>query len=361
MAPTAPPLSPEFNRDNRFAAGSISYAELWEEWKKAGLGFGEMRDEVVKRLDSCQQTQASYLDLSCLPFSQLPPIPGCVTQLNLSQNVLLYKNNTTLSASIKELDILHCKLEVLPFALPQGLSKLNVSFNMLIELEDIPANLETLIADNNFLTTLPASLPSLRLLSVKNNQLTCLPDLLENVISVFAENNLITSFPLMQNNLKIFNLAHNKIKKWPPDLSSNLEYLNIEHNFLKKMTLTKLENLLGLNISHNCLQQIKLNNCPNLCRFEARKNLLTKISHLPLKTAHMDIAFNQVKTFPTLHGKIIKVDARHNKIKSLPGDLKHLPSGTEIDVTKNPLSWKVRKVINKYLSDKAYSGPAIRL
>jgi hypothetical protein len=165
---------------------------------------------AVQRIQEAQASAATFLDLSSLGLSEVPPE---IANLSKLQILLLGGNQfTSFPTSIASLD---------------NLQNLDLSHNDLSSLSpeiDNLINLQQLHLSANELTSLPAeigTLSNLISLTLDYNQLSSLPPEignLSNLISLYLNNNQLSSLPPGFNNLSnlcTLDLAHNRFQALP--------------------------------------------------------------------------------------------------------------------------------------------------
>ncbi len=170
-----------------------------------------------------------YLSCSGNPFSQFPPLPNGLQHLEC-----IIMNWQDTSAPV-----------LLPSPLPTGLKYLNCAANRLSSLPPLPTSIETVIAYENMLTSLPLwpnSLkelniddnPTLRtisnfpasLLTIRcaNNGLSTLPNLPPFLQTLYCNHNNLTSLPSLPNSLQTLSCHTNRLS-YLPDLPAALQRL----------------------------------------------------------------------------------------------------------------------------------------
>ena len=165
-------LSPSFFY-NTTSDTYADYFSAWDKWEKQAPP-SEERDEAVSRLKECLINNSDKLRLDRLNLSSLPDnLPPQITELNVSYNQLtnlpelpvtlkkLYSAGNKLSElpvlppALESLQVQLNELENLP-ALPDSLLTMNISYNEIASLPSLPRDLKNLRATCNFLTELPA-------------------------------------------------------------------------------------------------------------------------------------------------------------------------------------------------------------
>jgi len=92
----------------------------------------------------------------------------------------------------------------------ENLYSLNVSYNLLLELPEVPDSLGVLICNNNFLTKLPLELPDrMTSLICFNNQITNIFELPLYLVNFQCGNNLLMRLPQLPRNLITFHCFNN--------------------------------------------------------------------------------------------------------------------------------------------------------
>ena len=202
-------------------------------------------------------------------LQELPELPEDLLALNCSYNNLQEIPDSIEKCSwMKRLNCSNNNLETLriPLSFVENfdnwkshgdeedvfLAHLNCSFNKLTKLpDDIPSGdrqimnklphcLETLICNNNLITSLPELLPmSVKHLNCSFNSLTSIPILINNPISpestmngllfFYCYDNEITQLPELPNDIKFLNCSNNKLTTLP-NLPNDLNFLNCQGN-----------------------------------------------------------------------------------------------------------------------------------
>lgn len=212
-------------------------------------------------------------------LQELPELPPGLLALNCSYNKLKEMPDSIEGCSwMKRLNCSNNNLETLkiPLSFVENfdnwksdgdeedvfLAHLNCSFNKLTELpNDIPTGdrqimnklphcLETLICNNNLITSLPELLPmSLKHLNCSFNSVTSIPILINNPISpestingllfFYCYDNEITALPELPNHIQFLHCNNNEITQLPK-LPNDIKSLNCSNN--KLTTLPNLPN-----------------------------------------------------------------------------------------------------------------------
>jgi len=162
-----------------------------------------------------------------LDFKRLTYLPNlsrftCLKSLNIC-----YNNLTSLPELPKSLEELYCRHNQLTFLpeLPESLIYLHCSDNQLTFLPELPKSIKYLNCAYNQLTFLPKLPENLRHIICYNNQLTFLPELPKINLRLNFENNIIyeivydLNIEIIKKNIKIINKFRKlhyfiKIKYW---------------------------------------------------------------------------------------------------------------------------------------------------
>ena len=125
--------------------------------------------EIVRQRITDWSDETQTLDLSGLDLTELPELPDKLTKLNCSYNQLV-EFNFPLPENLTYLNCSHNQLEELP-SLPETLTYLNCSHNNLLELPIIPLRCEYLLCSYNRLSVISGLPDSLRNLDFFGNHM----------------------------------------------------------------------------------------------------------------------------------------------------------------------------------------------
>ncbi|KAL1139217.1 hypothetical protein AAG570_009276 [Ranatra chinensis] len=198
--------------------------------------------------------------------------------------------------------------------------------------------LHNLVASHNRLTSLPESLASafnaLRHLDLSNNRLASLPDFLVQcpLTALVAVNNQIPNsglpktFAGWSSSLKMFNLAGNRLDRFPGQLA---ELISLKHLYLGSNTIeeipTTIDRIVGLRVL--CLGGNRLSDIPeSVGRLEDLEVLVLSdnlLESLPPTVANL-------KRLRTLQ-------LHKNRLRTLPTEIITLSCLSELSLRDNPL------------------------
>ena len=210
--------------------------------------------------------------------------------------------------------------------LPDTLISLNIGFNhlRLVEPLSLPNLTELRLSGNEIAEISPeCRFPNLIFLDLSLNQLVSLPPIsaiAPKLTTLIAYNNFLKESPVdLPSTLIKLDLRQNLISEWETDLST-------------------LESLSELDISHNLLKVLP-SLPPTLKRFNGNNNHFTNTSPLPLQ--HLTTLYlnnNDLTSFPDLSGsKVANLMLRNNQIASLDSTLISAHN-ISIDLTNNKIS-----------------------
>ncbi len=134
------------------------------------------------------------LNISYNNLTELPNLPNRLVTLRCNKNQL--SQLPRLPSTLESLSCFHNQLSVLP-DLPDGLTELICNHNQLSKLPKLPSTLEHLVCNHNQLSQLPRLPSTLKTLECNNNQLSQLPDLPNTLITLQYVNNPI--YDILQN------------------------------------------------------------------------------------------------------------------------------------------------------------------
>ncbi|NXE26892.1 PHLP2 phosphatase, partial [Ardeotis kori] len=244
--------------------------------------------------------RALYANNNCLTAVNIYPVPGQLTCLELSHNLLQCVPDWACEAK---------KLEVL-----------DVSYNLLVELP------------SRILSSL-----SLRKLMVGHNHLQSLPPLLEHIpLEVLdLQHNMLTKLPetlfVKALNLRYLNASANSLESLPSACTGEESLSMLQLLYLTNNNLT--DQCIPVLVGHPSLQILHLAN-NNLQTFPASK--LSKLEHLE----ELNLSGNKLKTIPTTvaNCKLLHTLIAHsNEINIFP-EILHLPRIQFVDLSCNELT-----------------------
>ncbi|NXX81061.1 OMGP protein, partial [Urocolius indicus] len=174
-------------------------------------------------------------------------------------------SNCTCSGNNRNVDCSGRNLTVLPHALQDNITYLNLSFNQFVDLDHQLTrftNLRTLDISNNWLKNVPAHLPkSLWELYAINNNIKVLQKLDTayqwNLKVLDVSRNMVERAVLINNtlsSLRFLNLSSNKLWTVPTNMPYNIETVDLSNNFLSQIlpgTLVRLHHLTSLYLHNN--------------------------------------------------------------------------------------------------------------
>lgn len=274
------------------------------------LGIADL--EGIQYFASLRQLFASNNQLSSLP------------QLSDSLNWLILNDNS---------------FTQLP-PLPSGVENLNVDRNQIVYLVSLPPNLDILRAEDNLMLQLPPLPQSLRYLDVERNSLTSLPTLPPGLLRIQARENQLTALPPLPSSLENIGIQFNQISGLP-DLPDSLEVLYAVANQL--YSLPMLPNKLKfLSIGFNNLTALPL--LPDSLELLAvGSNQITFLPPLPKQLQQLVVDSNQLACLPLLPDSLLFLNLEANPFTCLPNyvvamsqDLLNMPLCINNDPVNNP-------------------------
>ncbi len=249
----------------------------------------------------------NYLDISNNHFSDLfYRFPDSLTQLNVSGNQIA--NFSILGGRrIQTLYADGCQIERVS-NLPPNLTYLQMNYNNLSVLPDLPLSIEEFWVENNDIMYVSEliNLTNLRVFSLESNDLVLLPDLPPNLQNFNVANNNLTSLPNFPHRLKGAYFVNNQIAEWPV-LNDSLENVYASYNLLNEVP-RRLPNLYSLTIDFNieiaCIEYLP----PTLIHLNTRgtdiqclPNFVPPLNEYPLQTCDQTNNANNCAIISTIN------------------------------------------------------------
>lgn len=183
------------------------------------------------------------LERDVIDFSLLHKISKREAVENMLQNLPITTTSLYLGAAInmetipslkhltnlKNLDISFNLLKHLP-EMPEGLTWLMCTCNRLTSLEGIPSTVHTILADQNRIRSFSWRFPSLKNVCLIANRIKTVGALPPNLESCFIGYNHIQCFPDLPETLQVLSCGHNDLIELPSRLPASLQTLFCEFN-----------------------------------------------------------------------------------------------------------------------------------
>lgn len=194
--------------------------------------------------------------------------------------------NMKLPAYMKHVNLLDYHLTIWPSCLNtcQGIQHLNLSNN---QIKSIPHSLATL-------------LPNLRTLDLSYNRLSTVPELPQYITELFLNDNLITDLESLPSMCKKLSLANNALQSLPAELPPELLALDISNN----PDIEQLPEILPLFMETLVMARCRVNRLPeilplNLVTLLAEHNEIQSINVIwPLSIEQVNVQNNQITEIP---------------------------------------------------------------
>ncbi len=164
------------------------------------------------------------------------------------------------------------------FTFPPNIMELDISDNMLKELEDLPASLTVFIASNNCLSDLVPN-DALSICDVSHNYITEPPIFATELVELDISYNKIEDYYDLPDNLEIF-IAHNNNIRTMCTLPNKLKEINLAYNDLNDTEMEKMDLPNGLE---------KINLCNN--------SSISTIKGIPWSILEIDVRGTKIGQF----------------------------------------------------------------
>lgn len=256
--------------------------------------------EIDKILDESRRTRDEILDLSKYKIKRLPTQLkefDWIKTLHIKNCALIQLSN--LPKNLEYLDASNNSLsEFKKEDFPTSIREIELEKNIISEINDYPENITSLNLSDNELNSLPTNFPaSLITLLVGKNKLNKFSSITSQIIYLDISSNNIESIESLNNEIEALQCSKNKIyhiKKLPTNLKILIAYSN------KIRGVYSLpESIEELDISHNEISWIPTlpNNLKNCDLSNNRLRILN--CNLPEKLISMDLTMNTYLKLPT--------------------------------------------------------------
>ena len=213
------------------AANARAFKARLTDWKNAGPpAESTARKQAFKKIskaytndapDLCLTTHASQPAFVALRVGERPVVdrttlstlPDCMDQLRSLKRLDVSKEALArlpaLPPGLTELRADCCPLTSLPSPLPPGLVTLDLDYNRLREIPELPRTMRFVSVRDNALEALPELPPGLMVLDVSANRLTDLPSLPSTLVRLTVTSNALRNIPPLPPGLEEFDATSN--------------------------------------------------------------------------------------------------------------------------------------------------------
>jgi Leucine-rich repeat (LRR) protein len=158
---------------------------------------------------------------------------------------------------LKELWLNNNLLYHFPIRLPESIEFLAIDHNQILEIPAnmLPKNLETLYASYCGLKYMPSltDFHKLKRLDLSYNNLTKITDLPPNLEELYLNHNQLTEFPTLPSKVHHVDFARNKLTVFPSFIQASLTVINVSFNQITEVNTTLARNsvICSINLSYN--------------------------------------------------------------------------------------------------------------
>ncbi|MCC7501060.1 MAG: DUF11 domain-containing protein [Flavobacteriales bacterium] len=222
-------------------------------------------------------------------------------------------------------------LTTLP-SLPDAIVELQCQGNDLVGFTDLPNSLLTLQCQNNQLASLPTLPPSRDWLICYQKQLTSLPALPSALTQLACGQNPLTTLPALPAALEVLLCDNGAMTGTLPTLPSSLIRLSCDNNGLTSLPTLPVS-LSLLTCSNNALAALP--SLPaGLIQLSCDANVLTALPALPNVMRNLSCSQNQLTALPTLPDSLLQLSCYNNQLAGLPA----LPNALQqLECPNNPI------------------------
>ena len=158
---------------------------------------------------------------------------------------------------LKELWLNNNLLFNFPIRLPDSIEFLAIDHNQILKIpaDLLPKNLETLYASFCGLKYMPSltHFSKIKRLDLSYNNLTKIIDLPPNLEELYLNHNQLTEFPALPPKVHHVDIAKNKLSSFPPAIQASLTVINASYNQITEVNTTLARNsiICSINLSNN--------------------------------------------------------------------------------------------------------------
>jgi Leucine-rich repeat (LRR) protein len=175
-----------------------------------------------------------------------------ITQLDFSRYTLeeFPKDCLLRFKNLTRLNLAYNHLTELP-ELPDSLLYLNIDFNLIQKIEKLPPRLEEFYFNLNGTDTICELPNSIKYMNCYGNQLTEFKNLPTSLIILDCHNNKLTKLPLLPLTITTLFISSNNLTELPQQELPNLEVLWVDDNKLTHIDLKFYKNVTNYNGANN--------------------------------------------------------------------------------------------------------------
>ncbi len=171
-------------------------------------------------------TNLEYLNCSHNNIKNLLELPQTLKTLVCSYNQI---SNIILPAKLERINCMFNNIQNINFN--DNLEVIIINYNYLSSIKYLPSKLKVLLCANNIISNLPHILPSnLHTLNCANNNLLCLPNLHNNIKEIYFQNNIISE-AIIDKNVLHYNAQNNPLCKFEDNTPEDDFYM-IENSMM---------------------------------------------------------------------------------------------------------------------------------
>lgn len=228
--------------------------------------------------------------------SYLESLPDNITSLVLSQYYLAEIPSLKRFTQLKHVELSWNSLSTLP-EMPEGVETLMCSYNQITTLRNLPSTIRILIADYNHVSILEGLPPSITHLNVSYNRIYAIDTLPPNVEVFYCCHNHLCFIGslLSSTRLKRLEISHNQLGRLPK-MAEGVERLHCNNN-----KLTSLENTAS-----------------TVLFLYANNNLLTSLRGVPESVTDLCVSWNRIQEVDAFPPRIYRFNGVYNQLRQLP-------------------------------------------
>lgn len=274
--------------------------------KKVHFTTLDLSFNVIKTIPNISP-KLRYLHLDGNQIVTVNNFKNTLTSLTLSKNMIKNLSDDLLMEALMDLDLSFNEIEKLDNLdrIAPNLKTLDLSHNKLSSLDSLPRGLKELEIRNNMFSELSflKKLENLLFLDVSFNNIKTIEDLPGTMILFIGIHNEISCFKSGSPSLEVFNIQNNKLEEMPHVTYHRNSTFSCSHNLIKHVNINLINDVVSnLDLSNNNLDQIP-------------RELFSKT-----KLRFLNLSFNNLKSIPEslFKSKLITLNVSFNKLESLP-------------------------------------------